>query len=124
MLFSTAGIMWHEILNDDHKGKNLDGDTPISKHCISIFEKTLQKCVIYNKLLGNPVKNNAGYVPNIQPLCVLLLFQPACRTIPPRKTTRSALQTELPNYTDNILISVSWFIKISNNDKCQGRVKY
>jgi hypothetical protein len=39
MLFSTAGIMWHEILNDDHKGKNLDGDTPISKHCISIFEK-------------------------------------------------------------------------------------
>lgn len=103
MLFSTAGIMWHEILNDDHKGKNLDGDTPISKHCISIFEKWLQKCVIYNKILGNPVKNCAGYVPNAQPVSVLLLTQPACRTIPPHKTTCYALQTELPNHTDIFL---------------------
>jgi hypothetical protein len=107
MLFSTAGIMWHEIVNVDHKGKNLDGDTPISKHRTSIFEKRLQKCVIYNKLPGNPVKNCAGYGPNTQPVCVLLLSQPACRTIPPRKTTCYALQIELPNYTYNILISVS-----------------
>jgi hypothetical protein len=46
MLFSTAGIMWHEILNDDHEGKNLDGDTPISKHCTSIFEETSEVCDI------------------------------------------------------------------------------
>ena len=111
MLFSTAGIMWHETLNDDHKGKNLDGDTPISKHCTSIFEKRLQKCVINNKIVGNPAKNRAGYVPNTQPVCVVLLSQPSCRTIPPRKTTCYALQTELPNYTDNILISVSRFKK-------------
>jgi len=124
MLFSTAGIMWHEILNDDHKGKNLDGDPPISKHCTSIFEKRHQKCVIYNEILGNPVTNCAGYVPNTQPVGVLLLSHPTCGTIPLRKTTCYALQTELLNYTDNIPISVSRFIKISNKNKCQGRVKY
>jgi hypothetical protein len=68
MLFSTAGLMWHEILNDDHKGKDVDEDTPISKHCTRILEKRLQKCVIYNKILGNQVKNCAGYIPNIQPI--------------------------------------------------------
>ena len=124
MLFSTPGIVWHEILNDDHKGKNLDVDTPISKHCTRIFEKRLQKCVIYNKILGNTVKNCAGYVPDTQPVRVLMLSQPVCRAIPPRKTTCYALQTELPNYTDDILTSVSWFIKISNKNKCLGRVKY
>jgi len=116
--------MWHEILNGDHKGKNLDGDTPISKHCTSIFEKRLQKCVIYNEIQGNPVKNRAGYVPNTQPVCVLLLSHPTRETIPPRKTTFYALQMELPNYTDIIPISVSRFIKISNKNKCQGRDKY
>jgi hypothetical protein len=39
MLFSTAGIMWHEILNDNHKGKNLDGDIHISKHCIAFLKR-------------------------------------------------------------------------------------
>lgn len=116
--------MWHEIPNDSHKGKNLNGDIPISKHYTSIFEKRLQKCVIYNEILGNPVKNCAGYVPNTQPVCVLFLSHPTCGTIPPRKTTFYALQTELPNYTDNIPISVSRFIKISNKNKCQGCDKY
>jgi hypothetical protein len=111
MLFSTTGIIWREILNDDHKGRDFDRDTPISKHCTSIFEKRLQKCVVYNKILSNPVKNHAGYVSNTQ-VCLLLLSQPLCRTITPRKTTCYALQTELPNYTDNILVSVSFIYSI------------
>lgn len=103
---------------------DLDGDTPISKHYTSIFEKRFCKCVKYNKILGNPVKIHAGYIPYTQPVRVLLLSQPPCRTIPPRKTTCCALQTELPNYTDNTLISVSWFIKVLHKNKCQGHVKY
>jgi hypothetical protein len=91
--------------------------------CTNIFEKRLHKCVKY-KIAGKPVKICAGYIPNTQPVCVLPLSQPACRTIPPRKTTCCALQTELPNYTDDTLISVSLFIKISYKNKCQGRVKY